>query len=243
MDIICECSHSTLNYGDVKKLSSLKYIDDTTHPKKKDEPYKDSLVDPVKQEEAYDDGEDIDMANVDQEISNWRNEEKVKGEKDERKSRARIRKISKASQDGASYPSQESMFKCKKCDGYQSHHKGGLHNHLANVHGMGSRFTRMTVPRDNDKLVSKSSGGSNDQMKSENAIRVPFRKCHKCDKTFQRKNELFVHLETVHGSRSFFDCDICSMRTYSKSSLLSHMKSVHENVEEKVSRIMLIMYC
>ena len=64
----------TLSNDDVKKLSSLKFnknVGEESIPQKHEK----MLLNPVKQE--YDDREDIAMANIGQDISNWRQEEGI----------------------------------------------------------------------------------------------------------------------------------------------------------------------
>ena len=226
----------TLSNDDVKKLSSLKFnenVGEESIPQKHEK----MLLNPVKQE--YDDKEDIAMANIDQDISNWRQEEGIDNmeeDKMKRKSRERSKTRSDTYRDRDSNSSnnysKEPMFKCQKCDDYQTHRRGGLINHLANKHGMGTRFTRMT--RTWEEMYKYPKMSNYDHPNNQGFANIPSIKCHKCDKTFDKKDELFWHLEAYHGRERSFDCHYCSMRTYSRSSLFRHVKSFHEDIEVHV---------
>ena len=58
-------------------------------------------------------------------------------------------------------------------------------------------------------------------------------KCEICGKSFKKKINLGVHLNTVHIKRNILKCKVCGMEFSSSSGLKSHSDSVHKVVKYK----------
>merc|ERR1719350_1864283 len=52
-------------------------------------------------------------------------------------------------------------------------------------------------------------------------------KCETCNKTFQHKGNLRVHIEAVHEGKKPFECDICNLSFSSKRTKILHTKRIH----------------
>ena len=52
--------------------------------------------------------------------------------------------------------------------------------------------------------------------------------CHLCDKSFAAKNNLRLHIRSIHEKIRNFPCKLCEYKTDSKSNLYIHVKRMHE---------------
>ncbi|XP_014487857.1 PREDICTED: zinc finger X-chromosomal protein-like, partial [Dinoponera quadriceps] len=51
--------------------------------------------------------------------------------------------------------------------------------------------------------------------------------CHKCGKSFTRKNNLYNHLKFQCGQLPKFNCPYCTYRTKHSSNVRSHVRRIH----------------
>ena len=146
----------TLNYDQVKKLSSLKGIHNdvnetpstSLHTAKKEEPNEDMLLNPMKKEEQDDDADiDEQMAAAIEDIPIWIKDQKVGNDGETRETRGgkwiknrwyrRKKQEEKSCPEeilNGNQPKKIPPFKCKKCE-YSCPQKAELIEHLEIVHG------------------------------------------------------------------------------------------------------------
>ncbi len=110
--------------------------------------------------------------------------------------------------------------KCRKCDfkstssfyfslhTRQAHHKKGI--------------TAKKVDESNFSIA----GLQLNEIKNGTSSKKYLTKCRVCDKTFNRKDSLVLHLRTVHLKERRFKCDICQEGFTSNKDLSRHSGTI-----------------
>ena len=66
-----------------------------------------------------------------------------------------------------------------------------------------------------------------DYVEKKSTIFTAKYKCDKCERSFDKKTNFYIHMQSEHGS---FYCEKCDKSFSQKGTLKTHIQSVHENV-------------
>ena len=61
--------------------------------------------------------------------------------------------------------------------------------------------------------------------------------CHVCTKSFGAKSSLLTHIRSVHEKRDRVECNLCTKTFGSKCSQRQHIETVHQKIKKFVCRI------
>lgn len=76
--------------------------------------------------------------------------------------------------------------------------------------------------------IKGNTSGSRFESRTQSSLKLFFRfACPECQKYFNDKNKVRLHVQRVHKQIKNHNCDECEYRAHSKHDIVRHMKTQH----------------